>query len=65
MTVKELQEAVAILSPEELAEFRNWFVEYDWDEWDKQIARDVEAGKLDRLIEEARRDIAERTIRKS
>ncbi len=63
MTVKELQEAVAKLSPEELAEFRDWFAEYDWNEWDKQIARDVEAGKLDHFVEEARSDIAEGKIR--
>jgi hypothetical protein len=63
MTVKELQEAVAKLSREELAEFRDWFIEYDWDEWDKQIASDVDAGRLDHLIEEARGDIAAGKIR--
>jgi hypothetical protein len=59
MTVKELEKAVAQLSPEELAEFREWFQEYDMDEWDRQIARDSESGKLDKLIEQAKRDYAE------
>ncbi|MGO9483531.1 MAG: hypothetical protein ACLPX9_02945 [Rhodomicrobium sp.] len=53
MTVKELEKAVAKLSPEELAEFRAWFQDYDMHEWDRQIARDAAAGKLDKFAEEA------------
>jgi len=56
MTVKELEKAVAQLSPEELAEFRAWFQDYDMDEWDRQIARDSESGRLGKLIEQAKRD---------
>ena len=59
MTVQELEKAVAKLSPEELAEFRAWFQQFDMDEWDRQIARDSESGKLDKFIEQARRDYAE------
>ena len=44
MTVQELEKAVAKLSPEELAEFRAWFQQFDMDEWDRQIARDSESG---------------------
>jgi hypothetical protein len=59
MTVQELEKAIANLSPEKLAEFRAWFYEYDMNEWDRQIARDSELGKLDKLIEQAKRDYAE------
>jgi hypothetical protein len=59
MTVQELEKAIAKLSPEELAEFRSWFYEYDMDEWDRRIGRDSASGKLDRLIEQAKRDYAE------
>ncbi len=59
MTVQELEKAIAKLSPEELAELRAWFLEQDQDEWDRQIARDSEAGKLDKLIHQAKRDYAE------
>ncbi len=59
MTLKELEKAVAKLSPDELAEFREWFHRFDMDEWDRQIARDGESGKLDKLIEQAKRDYAE------
>ncbi|MGO8954442.1 MAG: hypothetical protein ACLPWS_15150 [Rhodomicrobium sp.] len=58
MTVQELEKAIIKLSPEELAELRAWFYEYDMDEWDRQIARDSESGKLDKLIEQAKRDYA-------
>lgn len=53
MTVKELERAVAGLSPAELAEFRDWFHAFEQDEWDRQIARDAESGKLDKFAEEA------------
>jgi hypothetical protein len=53
MTVQELEKAVAKLSPQELAEFRAWFQQFDLDEWDRQIARDSEAGRLATFAEEA------------
>ena len=59
MTVQELEKAIAKLSPDEMAELRAWFLEQDQDEWDRQIARDSEAGKLDKLIQQAKRDYAE------
>ena len=43
---------------QELAELRAWFLEHGQDEWDRQIARDSEAGKLDKLIAQAKRDYA-------
>jgi len=59
MTVQELEKATAKLSPEELAELRAWFLEQDQDEWDRQIARDSEAGKPGKPIRQAKRDYAE------
>lgn len=59
MTVQELEKAIAKLSPEELTELRAWFLECDQDEWDRQLARDSESGKLEKLIAQARRDYAE------
>jgi hypothetical protein len=38
---------------QELAEFREWFHAFEQDEWDRQIARDAESGKLDKFAEEA------------
>ena len=52
--VEVLEEQIKTLSPEEFAELRNWLLDRDWDNWDRQIERDSAAGKLDRLFEEAR-----------
>lgn len=51
--IEALEREVASLSPEELAAFRDWFIEYDWQAWDRQIERDAAEGKLDRLAAEA------------
>jgi hypothetical protein len=51
--VERVVEAVQDLSAEELAEFRTWFIEYDWTAWDQQLVRDIKTGKLDHLAEEA------------
>lgn len=51
--VEQLEREVEKLTPEELASFRDWFAEYDWQVWDRQLERDVAAGKLDKLAAEA------------
>ena len=51
--VEALEKEVRQLSPEELAAFRDWFNEYDWQAWDQQIERDAAEGKLDRFAAEA------------
>ena len=51
--VEALEKRVSALSPEELAEFRRWFAEFDAAAWDRQIERDAKAGKLDALADEA------------
>lgn len=54
MTITELEQAVTQLSEAELARFRAWFDEYYAQVWDKQIEADAKAGRLDRLIAEAK-----------
>ena len=56
--VEKIEQDVQALSPEELAQFRAWFLEYDWAAWDRQLERDVQAGKLDQLADRALRDHA-------
>jgi len=52
--LKEAEKVISSLSEKEYQEFRRWFLERDWEKWDKQIEEDSEAGKLDSLITEAR-----------
>jgi hypothetical protein len=54
--VERIERDIQALSPEELAQFRAWFLEYDWAAWDRQLERDVQAGKLDKLADRAVRD---------
>ena len=56
-TVAEISGAVRRLPKRELARFRKWFAEYDAAQWDEQLKRDVAAGRLDKLADEALRDL--------
>jgi hypothetical protein len=56
--LEAIEEQIKTLSPGELAELREWLLEHDWAEWDRQIERDSAAGKLDKLFEKARADHA-------
>lgn len=52
--IEQLERTVSNLSPGDLAQFRAWFLEFDARVWDEQIESDLKAGKLDKLIAEAR-----------
>lgn len=54
--VKAIEEAVAALPADELAEFRQWFAEFDGAAWDRQIEQDAAGGKPDALAAEALAD---------
>ncbi|MDQ3583321.1 MAG: hypothetical protein M3495_17690 [Pseudomonadota bacterium] len=56
--IETIEQQVQALSPEELARFRDWFIELDWESWDRQLERDVQAGKLDAFAEKALREHA-------
>ncbi len=56
--VDRIEHEIRELSSKELAEFREWFLDFDWEVWDRQLERDVEAGKLDALADEALREHA-------
>lgn len=51
--LEAVENEVRSFTAEELADFRAWFAEYDWQVWDAQLERDVAAGKLDKLAAEA------------
>ena len=54
--VEQLEQRIGNLSPQDLAKFRAWFIEFDARVWDAQIEADAKAGKLDNLINEALAD---------
>jgi hypothetical protein len=51
--VKQIESAILKLSPQELTQLADWVLDLDEQQWDKQIERDVAAGKLDFLAKEA------------
>ena len=56
--IEKIEQEIQALSPEELAQFRAWFLEFDWAAWDRQLESDVQSGKLDDLADRALRDHA-------
>ena len=54
--VEQLEKQIEKLSPEDLAKFRAWFLEFDARVWDAEIEADLKAGKLKGLIAEALAD---------
>ncbi len=53
MTIEDLEKAVAKLSPDQFAQFRAWFDEFDAARFDRKIAHDAKSGKLDGLADQA------------
>ncbi len=53
--VEDIKQEIEKLSEEEYRQIRNWLFEKDWAKWDEEIERDSEEGKLDFLIEQAKK----------
>lgn len=53
MKVTELQQAILDLSETDYAELVRWLRDQDWERWEQEFDRDVRAGKLDALANEA------------
>ena len=51
--VQIIEKDVKSLNQKELAEFRDWFQEFDSEAWDAQIEQDALSGKLDHIAQDA------------
>jgi hypothetical protein len=58
----EIKKAAGALSVNEREELLSWLMDVD-DDWDRQMTKDADAGKLNFLIEEARTAVREETLR--
>jgi hypothetical protein len=56
-TVKEIESAIEQLPPKERWDLLQRFHNTLWREWDKQIAADAAAGRLEHLVQEVEADI--------
>jgi hypothetical protein len=52
--VEQIEQQIRGLSASDFAELREWILEQDWTAWDKQIASDEAAGKLQNMVSEAK-----------
>jgi hypothetical protein len=55
-TLEDIEKAVTELPAEQLAKFRAWFEAFEAAHFDQRIERDAEAGRLDRLADQALAD---------
>jgi predicted SpoU family rRNA methylase len=56
MNIEEIESAIAQLPHSEVAKLAKWFEEFLARVWDRQLEQDVEAGRLDALLEQAEKD---------
>lgn len=61
--LEQLEQRVKLLSREDLAAFREWFLEFDERLWDQQIADDADTGRLDAFVNEARTEYEQEKTR--
>lgn len=54
---EDIAKAVSELAPDELSRFRAWFEAFDAERFDAKIERDIAAGRLDSLADEALADL--------
>jgi hypothetical protein len=63
MSLMELKKEITKLSFEERAELNRLLYGWEDDAWDKQMAGDVAAGRLDDVIQRAEADMAAGRVR--
>jgi hypothetical protein len=61
--IDSLKAQIESLPSEEFAEIFRWLSEKDWERWDREIAADSDAGRLDFLEREAREEKAKGKLR--
>ena len=57
-TVAEIENALQALPVEDARKVAGWLQEYLDAKWDKQMDKDIAAGRMDKLWEKAQADIA-------
>jgi hypothetical protein len=52
-TLEQIEAAILTLPSNEFQQLKKWFADIDYQYWDEKLEKDIEAGKLDFLAEEA------------
>lgn len=53
MKLEQLQSEIEALPEKDFLRLRRWFADKDWLRWDNQLKKDIAAGRLNFLLEEA------------
>jgi hypothetical protein len=61
--LEKIEQEIAALDPKDVRKLADWLDDYKAELWDRQIEADAKAGKLDELVANARREIAEGKVR--
>lgn len=56
--VEKIEREIAALKPSEMTSFRQWFVDFDNDNWETQLTADIAAGRLDAMADAALKEHA-------
>lgn len=51
--IEQIETFIASLPEDEYVQVRRWFLDRDWEKWDREIEADSAAGKLNFLLREA------------
>jgi len=52
-SLQKIESQIAALPEAELRQFRSWYEDFDAQNWDRTLAKDIKTGKLDSLAAEA------------
>ncbi len=61
--LEKIEQEIAALSDGDRRKLAQWFADFQADIWDRQIERDIDAGRLDSVIEAANAEIAQGKVR--
>lgn len=56
MTIQQIESAILELPSSEFRQVIDWLLDLDYQRWDEELERDIEAGKLDFLAQESIED---------
>ena len=61
--LEKIEQEIASLSKAEIFKLADWFAEFHADLWDRQMAEDIDSGRLDNFLNGARAEIAAGKVR--
>jgi hypothetical protein len=57
--LEKIEQDITSLAPADVRKLADWLNAYREELWDRQIEEDAKSGKLDKFLEQARREIKE------